>query len=360
MNNNIHEKYMKLCFELAKKGAGNVNPNPLVGAVIVKDDSIISTGYHKKYGSAHAEKNAIYDASVSLSGTTLYCNLEPCMHTNKHTPPCVPAIVSGNIGRVVIANTDPNKKVNGKGIEILKVVGIEVITGILEEEGRELNRFYFKFMETGLPYVTMKIAESLDGKISAKHGMQTWLTGEMSQKYVHTQRSIYDAVLVGANTVNIDNPKLTVRGVEGRNPIRIVLDANLTSRIDSSVFNDNESRTIICCLSNVNAIKKQKLSESGVELIEFEPDQKNLINLAELLLKLASMKITSLLVEGGRHIFEQFISLELFDEILILKAPVILGKGVDSVSLEKVENLQLSKQEHLGHDILLTYSKRKS
>ena len=351
---------MKLCFELAKKGEGNVHPNPLVGAVIVKDDSIISTGYHKKYGSAHAEKNAIDNASISLTGSTLYCNLEPCMHTDKQTPPCVPAIISGNIGRVVIANTDPNKKVNGKGIEILRAVGIEVITGILEEEARELNRFYFKFMETGLPYVTIKIAESLDGKISAKQGMQTWLTGKTSRKFVHAQRSIYDAVLVGTNTINIDNPKLTVREVEGRNPMRIVLDANLNSQIDSGVFNDNESRTIICCLSNANANKKQKLLESGAELIEFEPGHNNLINLKELLSKLASMKVTSLFVEGGGHIFEQFISQELFDEILVLKAPVKLNSGVDWISLKQVDNLNLHRHESLGEDILFTYRKKRN
>lgn len=351
------EKYMKLCFDLARKGEGKVSPNPLVGAVIVKDGRIVSTGYHRQYGGAHAEKNAIKSANEELAGATLFCNLEPCVHTDKQTPPCVPAIIESGIKKVVISNVDPNSKVNWHGIKKLKEAGIEVVSGILYEEGNALNRFYLKRIKTGLPYVTVKMAISSDGKITAAEGNQTWLTCDESRKFVHDQRSVYDAVLIGANTVNVDNPELTVRNVEGRNPIRIILDGNLSSRIESKIFNDNASRTIMIFSTAADEKRKQSFHERGIEVIQLESGMDKKLNLHTILKKLSELNISSLFVEGGRKVFEQFITQQLFDEIIVLQAPIILGKGIDNVKLNE-ENLLLALTQELDKDKLLVYKPR--
>ncbi len=350
----LDEKYMRLCFELAKKGSGFASPNPLVGAVIVKDGRIVSAGYHQKFGESHAEKNAIDAAKENLTGATLYCNLEPCTHTDKQTPPCVPAIIKSGIRKVVISNVDPNPKVNGQGIQQLAEAGVEVVSNILSEDGRELNRFFLKHIETGLPFVTVKVATSLDGKITAAVGKLTWLTCEESRKYVHAQRAVHDAVFVGANTVNTDNPQLTVRSVKGRNPIRIILDGNLSSRIESETFNCNESRTLILCSVKANERKKKEFSEKGIEVIEFENGAENKLNLHTVLHKLSELKITSLFVEGGGQVFEQFIAQRLFDEIIVLKAPIRLNDGIDAVQLDGVDLLLIHEQT-LDKDKLMIY-----
>ena len=345
---------MRLCFELAKKGSGFVSPNPLVGAVIVKEGKIISMGYHQKYGEAHAEKNAIIAAQENLTGATLYCNLEPCVHTDKQTPPCVPAIIESGIKKVVISNVDPNPKVNWHGIKKLKKAGIEVISGMLHASGKEFNRFYFKHTMTGLPYVSVKIATSVNGKINAAVGKQAWLTCEESRKFVHAQRAVHDAVLVGANTVNIDDPKLTVRSAEGRNPIRIILDGNLSSRIESKIFSSNESRTLILCSVNTDEKRKKEFLERGIEVVEFKSGADNKLNLHTVLQKISELKITSLFVEGGGQVFEQFITQRLYDEIIVLKAPIRLNDGIDAVQLDG-DDLFLIHEQTLDKDKLLIY-----
>jgi len=210
-------------------------------------------------------------------------------------------------------------------------------------------------METGFPYVTVKIAASLDGKISAAKGTQTWLTGKESQKFVHAQRSIYDAVLVGANTVNIDDPRLTVRDIDGRNPIRIILDGNLSSGIDSIIFNDKENRTVVLCSATADKKKKRNFAERGIELIEFETGEDNKINLREVIGKLSELKITSLFVEGGGKIFDQFISQHLCDEVIIIKAPITLNSGIETISLDNAEDFYVSAKKRLGEDFLFIY-----
>ena len=214
-------KYIKRCFTLAEKGSGFVSPNPMVGAVIVKNDNVIGEGVHQKYGEAHAEVNAINSAKEDVGGATLYCNLEPCVHEKKQTPPCVPLIIDKKIKKVIISNLDPNPEVSGKGVEELKKAGVEVETGILEEEGTELNKFYFKFVNQKQTYITLKLAQSLDGKISLNKKEQTWFTGEESRKFVHQLRSQYDAVLVGAKTIKADknDPAGTVQQRLQRSPL---------------------------------------------------------------------------------------------------------------------------------------------
>ncbi len=347
---------MKRCFELALKGSGNVSPNPLVGAVIVKNEKIISEGWHDKFGGAHAEAAAVRNSKVNLTGSTLYCNLEPCCHTDKKTPPCVPLIIQEGIKEVIICNIDPNPKVAGKGIKQLVEAGIKVSTGILEDEGIEINKFYFKFIRTGLPYVTLKIAQTIDGKITSAVGKQTWITGEESAVYVHRLRSIYDAVLAGANTINADDPKFTVRKTEGRNPKKIIIDGALSINENAGVLQDSmKLETIIFCGSQTAQRKVNRLSKRSISLIKMETE-KNRIELNHILKKIGEMNISSILVEGGADIFSQFISSSLFDELDIIIAPVIFGKGLDSFKSPQMPQTAVKAQNFLGNDyhIILT------
>ena len=356
--NEHHEKYINLCFELARKATGSVSPNPLVGAVIVKDGRIVSQGFHSKYGQPHAEAEAINNAKTDLKGAAIYCNLEPCCHTNKQTPPCVPRIIESGISKVIISNTDPNPDVAGKGIQQLKDAGIEVISGVLEDEGRELNKFFFKYIQTGLPYVTVKIAQSIDAMITAHEGEQTWLTGEESRKYVHALRASYDAVLVGANTIKVDDPHLTVRLIDGRNPKRIIIDGNLSSPSESVIFNDSfKTLTTVFTKKNAGKDKISALKGKGVEIIELNETANGQLDLNEILKILGALKVTSILVEGGAKIFKQFTSNNLFDELVILKAPILLKDGLSSqVDMENL-NLQLISTEKLGKDAKLVYKR---
>ena len=353
-----YSDYIKQCFELANKGAGLVSPNPLVGALLVKNGKVIGKGFHKEYGGVHAEVNAIKNAKEEVAGSTLYCNLEPCCHTKKQTPPCVPLIIQKKIKRVVISNLDPNKEVNGKGVKKLREAGLEVITGILEEEGNELNKFYFKSVKEKLPFVTLKIAQSIDGKISITRNKQTWLTGKESINFVHKLRSDYDAVLVGAGTIRADNPMLNVREVKGRNPIRIIIDGKLSIPIKSNILNANDpEKTWIFTSSLIDEKKLKKFSNKGVKFFRINSSRQSQLPIKKILKVLAENKITSLLVEGGANIFTQFLTLELYDEVIFLQAPIILGKGINSSNLSHLKKLQLLKVDRLGKDIKLIYGK---
>ena len=353
-----HSKYIRNCFKLAEKGKGHVSPNPFVGAVLVKNGKVIGKGYHKKYGGAHAEVNAIKNATENVSGSTLYCNLEPCCHTNKQTPPCVPLIIQKKIKRVVISNPDPNKEVNGNGVKQLRDAGIEVITGILEDEGKELNKFYFKYAAKKLPYITLKVAQSLDGKISKSKNKQTWLTGKEAIKFVHKLRSEYDAVLVGANTIKVDNPLLTVREVKGRNPIRIIIDGKLSIPLNSKVLNNNEpDKTWIFTSQKSKQKKLIQLENKGAKIFSVKPAANGRINLKSVLKVIAKNRINSVLVEGGQEIFSQFFSQKLFDEIIILQSPKILGKGLSGLNSTQLKNLPLIEKNRLGQDIKLVYGR---
>jgi len=353
--------YIEQCFNISRKGLGHVSPNPLVGAILVKDDKIIGRGYHKKFGEAHAEVNAIKKSRVDVAGSTLYCNLEPCCHTNKKTPPCVPLIIQRNIKRVVISNLDPNKEVNGKGVKQLRDAGIEVITGISEEEGKEINKFYFKYIKQKLPFVTLKIAQSLDGKISGAKNKQTWLTGKESIKFVHKLRSEYDAVLVGANTIKVDNPLLTVRKVKGRNPIRIIIDGKLSIPPKSKILNNSDpEKTWIFTTQKTNQRKIKQITNNGVRVFSIKSNADKKINLKSVLKELAKNKLTSVLVEGGQEIFLQFFNQKLFDEIIVLQSPKILGKGIQGFTSNRLKKLQLLQLDQFGEDIRLVFGRKSS
>jgi len=345
------EKIMQGCIALAKRGAGYVSPNPLVGCIIINNGEIIGEGYHQKYGEPHAETNAIEDAKKkghSLIGAKLYVNLEPCSHFGKR-PPCSDLIIKEKIGEVYIGMQDPYDEVNGKGIEKLKAAGIKVTTGILEDECKELNKFFIKYVTEARPYVTLKIAQSIDGVIALDNGKSKYITNKASRKYVHTMRSEYDAVLIGKNTAKLDNPDLTVREVEGRNPLRIVIDKNLKLSKDLKIFSDEgKHRTFI--------VTNEKKDENHIHI-------KNKITPKKILKRLYEMNINSVIVEGGAHLFSQFIEDELFDDIYFFIAPKIIGSGLNPFkdfkikSLDKVKNLKFEYQKNLDNDILLYYKR---
>ncbi len=356
MQNEIHQKYIKECFELAAKGKGYVSPNPLVGAVIVKNGKIIGKGYHSGYGKPHAEVEAIKNAKEDVKGSTLYCNLESCCHTKKQTPPCVPLIIQKEISEVVISNLDPNPAVSGEGVKQLRDAGISVATNVQENDGKELNRFYFKYVTKLIPYVTIKAAQSLDGKISRDKNQQTWLTDKESKIFVHRQRAIYDAVLVGANTVNVDNPQLDVREFEGRNPKRIIVDGKLNINLDSIILSANDiENTWIITSESVDQTKLKKIIEKGATIFQLPADDNNRIRLFDILKKLGEEKIASLFIEGGGNIFSQFVDQKLFDELIILQASVKLGKGLNGIPDSILQKLSKITDEPLGEDRKIFY-----
>jgi diaminohydroxyphosphoribosylaminopyrimidine deaminase/5-amino-6-(5-phosphoribosylamino)uracil reductase len=243
------QEYMDLALELAEKGCGWVNPNPMVGAVIVKDNRIIGQGYHQRYGEFHAERNALASCKEDPRGATLYVTLEPCCHHGK-TPPCTEAIIESGIARVVIASPDPNPLVAGEGVRILREHGVQVEEGLLREACDKLNKVFFHFIQTKTPYVVMKYAMTMDGKIATASGLSQWITGEVARSRVHTDRHRYQAIMVGVGTVLADDPLLTCRLPNGRNPIRVICDTHLRTPLDAQVVTTTESAATIlatCC-----------------------------------------------------------------------------------------------------------------
>ncbi len=357
--NKLDIHYMKRALRLAKKGEGMVSPNPLVGAVIVKNNQIIGEGYHQKYGGAHAEINAINSAGQSVKGATLYCNLEPCCHTDKQTPPCVNRIIEEGIKRVVVAAMDPNPKVKGKGFSLLKQAGIEVIKDILAQENQEINKFYIKYITRQLPYITLKIAQTIDGYISDQKNQQRWLTGEPAKRLVHRWRSACDSVLIGANTLRTDNPLLTVRYGNWGDPIRIVITGSAEIDPELKIFCLKQNHKTWLITAPKNHTKLLKISEDkGCELIELPADSDQRIPMLSILEYLAKQKITSVLVEGGQQIFSQFIHKGLWDELKIFIAPKILGTGIKaftSKAAKKASSFHLHETAKIGEDVLLTY-----
>ncbi|MFC1553528.1 bifunctional diaminohydroxyphosphoribosylaminopyrimidine deaminase/5-amino-6-(5-phosphoribosylamino)uracil reductase RibD [candidate division KSB1 bacterium] len=322
------QQYMKKVIKLAKLGLGRVSTNPLVGAVIVSKGEIVGQGYHKEFGGDHAEIAALKDAGNSSHGAELYCNLEPCSHWGK-TPPCVERIVKSGIKKVVIGIKDPNPVVNGQGIKTLKQNGIEVITGILEDECRKLNKFYIKYITTGLPYVTVKMAQTLDGKITEKLNERTNITNEASLKIVHRMRTIYDAVLVGKNTLIIDNPLLTPRLVKGRIPIRIVLDTNLESDSSLDIYNSTDKGKVYIATSGKDDSVLKELVSKGVEPLFIKRNPNGVLDLKDLFEKLGKKSITSVLVEGGSELFTNLLNDRLVDDVNLFIAPYLFGSGLN-------------------------------
>ncbi|MEJ2058381.1 MAG: bifunctional diaminohydroxyphosphoribosylaminopyrimidine deaminase/5-amino-6-(5-phosphoribosylamino)uracil reductase RibD, partial [Desulfofustis sp.] len=293
--------FMRQALKEARRGYGRTSPNPCVGAIIVKENEIIARGYHQKAGGPHAEVEALNKAGAAAQGAEMYVTLEPCNHTGR-TPPCSRAVAAAGIVRVCIGMLDPNPLVDGGGADYLRAAGVTVRYGLLEEQCRVLNRPFIRFSETGRPWVLLKAGLTLDGKISFRKGHQDIITGPESLRQVHKLRDCSDAILVGINTVTIDNPSLTsrVQGRRKKNPIRVILDTNLSISLDSRVVLDNQDRlTWICCGDHVNQGKVSKLADHGVTTIPIRVDKDGKLNLEHLLDELGGRQITSLLVEGG-------------------------------------------------------------
>lgn len=359
------ESYIKLTLELAKKGRGFVSPNPLVGCIIIKEDRIIGAGFHKEYGGKHAEINAIDSAKVNVEGSTLYVNLEPCSHQG-NTPPCVDKIIEKKIKKVIIGTMDMNPLVSGNGIRKLKKAGIDVKVGVLENECLILNKFFFKFITKKTPYVTLKVAQTLDGKIADGDGGSKWITSLPSRRYVHSLRSHYDAVLIGSGTLIKDDPSLTVRLTEGRNPLRLILDTNLNLKTSHKIFTNNADKKLTLITSKANINRKRKLSrleKLGVNVIFAKKEGPNRLNLKSVLRELGKRNISSILVEGGGSVFTSFIQQNLFDNILVFLSPKILGQGIPAIgdigitNIKRAQKIKIDRFEKIGEDLLVDLTK---
>ncbi|MGM0508612.1 MAG: bifunctional diaminohydroxyphosphoribosylaminopyrimidine deaminase/5-amino-6-(5-phosphoribosylamino)uracil reductase RibD [Fusobacteriota bacterium] len=318
----IDKKYMKRAIELAKKGVGKVNPNPLVGAVVVKDGKIIGEGYHKKFGGPHAEVFALEEAGDRAKGATIYVSLEPCSHYGK-TPPCAEKIIEFGIKRCVISMLDPNPLVAGNGVKRMEEAGIEVKSGILEEESSRLNRVFLKYIKDKMPYVFIKSAITLDGKTATKTKDSKWITNEEARKEGHKLRNKFMGIMVGKGTALADDPRLTCRIDGGVDPYRIILDPRLDVKKDMNIIKSCNNRTIICINREVKETEKYKFfKEMGVKFLEFSED---IFDMKEVFRKIGKLGIDSVLVEGGSHVISNVIKEDLVDGGVIFVAPKILG-----------------------------------
>jgi diaminohydroxyphosphoribosylaminopyrimidine deaminase / 5-amino-6-(5-phosphoribosylamino)uracil reductase len=347
---------MKRTLQLARRGIGKVSPNPMVGAVIVRAGKIIAEGWHRKFGTDHAEINAIKRASDSVRGATMYVNLEPCCHYGK-TPPCVDALIEEGIKKVVIGTLDPNPLVNGKGAQILRDHGIEVTVGVLEQGARALNEVYFYHTQKGLPFVTVKYAQSLDGRIATARGDSHWISSEPSRKYAHRLRAQHDAIMVGIGTVLADDPLLTVRLVKGKNPLRIVLDSRLRIPAHAQLLQD-EGKTLIVT-TETNAQKKIKtLHKQGAEVLIAQKGQDGRVKLKALMKQLAKRSISSVLVEGGQKVITSLLKERLVNRMVLITAPLIVGKGIDGIGDLGITDLEGAikpssyKVSKVGEDVI--------
>jgi diaminohydroxyphosphoribosylaminopyrimidine deaminase/5-amino-6-(5-phosphoribosylamino)uracil reductase len=352
-------KFMTRCFELAVRGKGSVSPNPMVGCVLVKNGRVIAEGYHRRFGGAHAEVDALKRAGRNAKGAVLYVNLEPCAHHGK-TPPCVGAIIRAGVKRVVASCVDPNRLVASKGFKVLRQAGIGVRVGIMAREAEELNEKYLFFMKKRMPFVGLKIAQTLDGRSADSTGSSKWITGVAARSEGHRIRSEYDAILVGAGTVRKDNPKLTVRLAKGRNPVRVILDPHLSTDTDSLVYRTGFAETLL--LTSAAAMTKRggvvrKLTRKGVRILGL--DDVNSFDLRMVLRILSALGISSVLVEGGPSTASQFLESNLVQRVHWFIAPKLLGGGISSFSHS--EPLRLARSiiirdcevSSVGDDILV-------
>jgi len=337
-----------------------VSPNPMVGAVVVKSDVIVGQGYHQYFGKEHAEVNAFNSAKVDVAGATLYVNLEPCCHFGKQ-PPCVDRVLAARISRVVVGTLDPNPIVNGSGIRQLRENGIEVKVGVCEKECRRLNEAYFKHVMTGLPFTTLKIAQTLDGRIAASNGRSQWITGERSRRVVHKMRSQHDAVLVGIGTVMADDPQLTVRLSRGVSPRRVVVDSRLRIPLRSHLLTDKlVEKTIVATTAKAPKSKIKKLEKLGAEVWILKANSEKRVHLPALWKKMGAEGITSVLVEGGSRVASAVLKGHLVDQIYIFLAPKILGGGLSAIEnlgindLRKALLLSSFTTKNVGEDLLIT------
>jgi len=339
------DKLMARAFRLAEKGLGYTSPNPPVGAILLRNGEIVGKGYHRRAGMPHAEVETLRKAGEKAGGATLVVTLEPCAHFGK-TPPCADSIIAAGVTRVVCSTADPNPIVAGSGYHKLRAAGIEVVDGVLKNQAEKFYRSYFKFISTGLPFVTLKFAQSIDGRIATKTGHSQWISSRESLVYSHRLRAQCDAILIGSGTLRHDNPKLTTRLVKGRNPIRIVLSESGEFPTDRDIFSDGQAITYIA-VSEEFAKREVK----GRKILRLKKGPVGL-DLQSLLKQLGEMGVMNLLVEGGAEVLTSFLRQRLADKIVICVAPIIIGLGIETIGdlgIEKLddairlENIEVTK-----------------
>lgn len=366
-------EYMLRAIELAKKGYGFVNPNPLVGAVIVKDGKIIGEGYHTCYGKLHAEREALAHVTEETKGATIYVTLEPCCHHGKQ-PPCTQALIDAGISKVVVGSNDPNPVVSGGGVKALREHGIEVVTEFMKEECDAINDIFFHYITTGLPYVTLKYAMTLDGKIATKTGDSKWITGEQARARVQEERNGHMAIMAGIGTVLADDPMLTVRIPSSREIIRVIVDSKLRIPVESQIVKTaKEHPTIVACaieagVDNGHSVEKLcKLEEAGVSVVRL-PDENGMVDIKSLMRYLGQKKIDSVYLEGGGTLSASALKAGIVNEVHTYIGPKVFGgqdaKGpIGGAGVEQVGDavmLTCESVEQVGEDVLLVYKKSSS
>lgn len=357
-------EYMQLAIDLAKKGIGHTSPNPLVGCVVVKDGKIMTDGYHERYGEFHAERNALNHCEEDLAGADLYVTLEPCCHHGQ-TPPCTDIILERGIGRVYIGAMDPNPKVAGRGAQILRDHGITVETGILEQECLALNEVFFHYISTGIPYVAMKYAMTMDGKIATYTGDSKWVTGEVARRHVHELRKQYSAIMVGIGTVLVDDPMLNCRIEQGVDPVRVICDSRLRIPLESRIVQTAKVIPVIVAYAEGDPAKEKALEEAGVALLRV--DDRGKVDFPELLRELGEKKIDSVLIEGGGTFHGTVLKSGMINRIYCYMAPKLIGGKEAKSPVEgdgfsyMREALEVTGTEiiKLGEDICITGSVQK-
>lgn len=354
------EKYMRLAMQLAGNAIGRTYPNPLVGAVIVKDNRVVGCGWHRKAGTPHAEVHALNQAGELAQGADVYVTLEPCAHYGK-TPPCAKALVEAKVKNVYGGLLDVNPKVAGKGFKILEDAGIHVEYGFLQDELRKQNEVFFKWIEHKKPFIVLKAAMTLDGKIATAIGQSKWITNETSRAYGYKLRDIYDGIMVGINTVIEDNPMLTARVDGGKNPIRIVVDSSLKIDINANVVQDKSAKTIVATTDKADKDKILKLQAQDVDVIVVDKDENDKVDIEKLLDILGQQNICSILVEGGATLSGSFVARKLVDKVYFFIAPKIVGgkeaktpvAGTGILNLQEALALKDIQIEKLEEDILI-------
>ncbi|MFP4135832.1 MAG: bifunctional diaminohydroxyphosphoribosylaminopyrimidine deaminase/5-amino-6-(5-phosphoribosylamino)uracil reductase RibD [Candidatus Acetothermia bacterium] len=361
MGNSGERKFMQRALDLAKKGGGYVNPNPQVGAVVVKEDEVIGEGYHEEFGGPHAEVRALDEAGEEAEGATLYVTLEPCAHYGK-TPPCADRVIEAGISRVYVAIEDPNPEVSGKGIEKMRRSGIEVALGLMEEQARSVNEIFLHYVRTGRPFVLLKLAMTLDGKIATKSGDSRWITSEISRERVHELRGRYSGVGVGVGTVISDDPRLNVRMVEGPDGTRFVFDPRGRTPTDARLLDlESEAPTVIVVRKDTPEEATEPLEERGADLWRVDGSNGG-IDLQDFIGRAGDNGYDSLLIEGGSEVAGSLIDRRLVDKVAFFYAPRVIGgrEGVPGVGGEgvtevreglKVEDLEFTRK---GDDLLVT------
>lgn len=353
---NRDEHYMRMALSLAMRGIGTTSPNPRVGCVIVRNGEVIGQGWHERRGEPHAEVNAVRDADGNIAGADVYVNLEPCCHYGT-TPPCADMLIKHRPARVVMGMTDPNPAVNCGGKAKLEAAGIATEVGVLEDECRHINRGFIKKIESGLPWTTLKIGASMDGKIALSDGSSKWITGPEARKRVHMMRAENDALITGVGTILADDPELTVREAEGKNPLRAVLDRHLRTPSNAKILNTEPEKVIFYTSDDAPNDKRETLKKSGASVVNIETDARG--ELEFVLSDLCARGVNYLMCEAGAAVVSSFLSSGLTDSVALFLAPKLMGCGksfTDGVKIESMDDcikLKDLKYTRCGDDILV-------